>query len=179
MSYSSSGRGPQLALPRPRCMQSRVSTEVVTVLHAPDVAVGVVEAREVDGAVGGYPYALALAVGELQPACVGALTHGLCAYVVLTHGIHGGVVETHEGSVLAVLVVLYRATSVPLYVLKARGEHRLEAETRQEEVVGGVKLGAHIHRSVGIEHVCYVVRCAHTCHCGHETGSHGECLVVV
>ena len=59
--------------------------DVVTVLDTPQVAVGIVESREVECSVGCYSDTLTAVVGECKPTCIGTLAHRLSTDIVLAH----------------------------------------------------------------------------------------------
>ena len=63
--------------------------DVVTILDAPQVAVGIVESREVECSVGCYSDTLTAVVGECKPTCIGALAHRLSTDIVLAHVVYG------------------------------------------------------------------------------------------
>ena len=130
----------------------------MAVAHIPQVGIGVVQRRELQGAVGSDFDARAEVVGEREPTRVGARAHALGTNVIFAHIAHCGAVEPHECGILAVGVVLYRSAAVVSDIFERRREQRLQTEARHGHFLARGERSVNIDGSAGIDGVAYGVR---------------------
>ena len=125
----------------------------VIILGCPNSLVCIVQSGEVEEVLARNLHALALLVCQSQPTGVGPFAHRLCTYVVFAHVCNGRLIASHKGTILTVLIVLDRSTTVPSQLLKVLIEEGLQAQTRLVEVSVCREGGIHVDRSVCINHI--------------------------